>query len=149
MKTLTTFGIALLTSLSQIAAQNLFTSSYIEKTHVSPKAGIQVGYRFSTNHEVGIFYQKEVDMPGSREAKKPRFYEKEFLGVNLSAQLISFHKVNMLIDIRIGVINKENFGLTPSLKFDYEIIKRVHLNAGIGARTFTPTYQGGIKIDIY
>ena len=149
MKTFTISVIIILASLGQGYAQNLFTTSYIEKTKVSPKAGIQVGYQFASKHEIGLFYQKEVDMLGGHESIKPRFYEKEFLGVSVSSQLYSFQKIDMILNVRIGVINKENFALTPSFKMDYEVIQRIHIQAGLGVRSFNPTLQGGIKIDIY
>ena len=149
MKTFTISTIILLSMISQGYAQNLFTSSYVEKAKVSPKAGISIGYQFASNHEISIFYQKEVDMPGGRDDVKPRFYEKEFFGINVASQLLSFHRLKAIMDIRIGVTNKSNFAITPSLKLDYEFINRFHIQAGTGVRSFNPTLQGGLRIDIY
>lgn len=148
MKTAITYSIILFALISKGYAQNLFTTSYVEQAKVSPKAGILLGYQFASKHEIGVFYQKEVDLTGSQE-DKPRFYEKEFLGVNVASQLISFNKLNMIMDVRIGVTNKTNFAITPSLKLDYEIIKRFHINGGVGIRSFNPTLQGGLRIDLY
>ncbi len=149
MKTLAITSILFFVALSQALSQNLFVTSYMEKTKVSPKAGIQVGYQLSDNYEVGVFYQKEVDMPGGHESVKPRFYEKEFIGVNLATRIFAVQKVNVSMDVRIGAINKENFAITPSVKLDYQVIKRIHINAGLGVRSFNPTLQGGLKVDIY
>ncbi len=149
MKTVITYSIILFALLSKGYAQNLFTTSYIEKAKVSPKVGMLIGYQFASKHEVGVFYQKEVDLPTSDESAKPRFYEKEFLGVNVASQLISLNKLNLIMDVRIGVTNKTNFAITPSLKMDYEIIKRFHINGGLGVRSFRPTLQGGLRVDLY
>ncbi len=149
MKTLTISTIILLAFISRGYAQNAFATSYVEKTHVSPKIGVLAGYQFASKHEVGVFYQREVDGPEGQDNIRPRFYEKEFFGINLGSQLFSFHRANMLMDVRIGLINKSNFSITPSLKLDYEFIKRFHLQGGVGVRSFNPTFQGGLKIDLY
>lgn len=149
MKSLAISTIILLAFISRGYAQNAFTTSYVEKTHVSPKIGVLVGYQFASKHEVGIFYQKEVDMPGGQDNSIPRFYEKEFFGINVASQLLSFDKANLIMDVRIGVTNKTNFSITPSLKLDYEFIKRFHIQGGVGVRSFNPTLQGGLKVDIY
>ena len=149
MKTLAITSVLFFVTLTQAVSQNLFVHSYMEKTQVSPKAGIQLGYQTANNYEVGVFFQKEVDMANGHESNKPRFYEKEFIGIILASQIFAYQHLNVNLDVRIGAINKTNFAITPSVKVDYEIIKRIYINAGIGVRSFNPTLQGGLRIDIY
>jgi len=149
MKALVITTVLFFITLSQVASQNLFVNSYIEKTIVSPKAGVQVGYQFACKYVVGVFYQKEMVTSRIVESNKPRFYEKEFLGINLAAPLLSFYGIKSSLDVRIGTTNRENFAITPSLKLDYELINRIHINGGLGIRSLNPTLQGGIRVDIY
>ena len=138
----------LLLAIYQSNSQGLFTNSYMETTNVGPKAGVQVGYQFKTGHEASIFFQKEVPAITRQETDKPRFYEKEFYGLCLATKLLDFSRFNMVFDSRIGIINKVNFVITPSIKCHYKILSKIHLMGGIGVRSFNPTIQGGIRIEM-
>lgn len=130
-------------------SQELFVDSYIEKTKVSPKMGIQIGYELPGGFIVGGFYQQEVSLPSNQEVNRPRFYEKEFYGVALGANLVSWKGLDAYLNVRTGVVNKINFAITPSVTVDYELVKLIHLKAGVGMRSFSPTLMGGISIHLF
>ena len=130
-------------------SQELFTTSYMEKTRVSPKLGIQVGYKLKGGYTVGGFYQKEVELPMNQEVNKPRFYEKELYGLVLGANLYSHKNLSIDLNIRTGISNKTNFIITPSSIIDYRLGKMIHVQGGIGMRSFRPTYLAGISIHMF
>ena len=130
-------------------SQELFTTSYMEKTKVSPKLGIQVGYKLKGGYTIGGFYQKEVELPMSQEVSKPRFYEKELYGVVLGTNLYCYKSLSVDLNVRTGVSNKANFVITPSTIVDYNLGKMIHVQGGIGMRGFRPTYLAGISIHMF
>ncbi len=129
--------------------QEIYTTSYMEKTSVSPKMGIQIGYEFKGGYMIGGFYQKEVDLPRNEEVNKPRFYEQEFYGVSFAGNVFTYKNLDAQGNVRTGVSNNINFCITPSIMLDYRLIKLIHIKGGIGVRGFKPTYQGGISIHMF
>ncbi len=130
-------------------SQEVFTTSYMEKTSVSPKLGIQVGYKLKGGYTIGGFYQKEVELPMNQEVNKPRFYEKELYGLVLGANLYSYKGLSVDFNVRTGVSNKTNFLITPSTIVDYRLAKMIHVQGGVGMRSFRPTYQVGISVHMF
>ncbi|MEQ8554028.1 MAG: hypothetical protein RIC06_22490 [Cyclobacteriaceae bacterium] len=130
-------------------SQELFTTSYLEKTQVSPKLGIQIGYKLKGGYTIGGFYQKAVELPTNQETKKPRFHEQAFYGVVLGTTLYNHKNVDIDLNVRTGVSNGLNFIITPSAIVDYRLGKMIHLKGGVGVRSFRPTYMAGISIHMF
>lgn len=130
-------------------SQELFTTSYMEKTQVSPKLGIQVGYKLKGGYTIGGFYQKAIELPTNQETTKARFYEQAFYGVVLGTTLYNHKNVDIDLNVRTGVSNGLNFIITPSAIVDYRLGKMIHLKGGVGVRSFRPTYMAGISIHMF
>ncbi|XOV93319.1 MAG: hypothetical protein ACFHWX_01150 [Bacteroidota bacterium] len=94
------------------------------------------------------FLSKRSGYVGWTRIQQTPILEIEFIGLNLATQIFSFRGINMNLDVRIGETNKVNFAITSSVKVDYEVIKRIHLNAGVGLRSFNPILQGGLGVDL-
>ena len=129
------------------SAQKLNASTYIEKTHISPKIGTSLGVIFQSNIEVGGFYQQSAD-PIEREYGRPLMEEREFYGVFFAYPVIGSNKANVKLNVRTGVSNNENFVITPGLLANYSPVKQVTVSGGVGTRAFRPTLLAGVKINL-
>jgi hypothetical protein len=148
MKTIYTLALLVTLALTQANAQQPFVKSYVERTHISPKIGTQLGYEFKHDFEVGIFYQKETKAFSNDETAKPGIYEQEFLGMFFSGPLVTREKYDLKINVRTGAVNKTLFSITPSLIAGYKVFKAVELQAGFGIKSFNVTTQAGIRINL-
>ncbi|NQZ75850.1 MAG: hypothetical protein HRT61_07015 [Ekhidna sp.] len=131
-------------------SQKVTVSTYVERTHISPKTGVFVGYKDRYSYEYGFFYQQATTMLMSKEKQQelPRFYEREFIGTYLSAPIYYLGDFTLKMNVRMGVSNEENFVITPAFLAHYSVFENVTLQAGLGARCFRPTYQYGISISL-
>ncbi|WP_258104998.1 hypothetical protein [Marinoscillum sp. MHG1-6] len=148
MKYFFTIALLVIITLSQANAQQPFVKSYIERTHISPKLGLQGGYEFKNNFELGGFYQKENDAFWSSNEAKPRFYEKEFYGVIMAAPVLSKEKFNVKANVRMGAVNGEYFSITPSMIAGYKLFNAIEVQAGFGLKSFRITSQAGIRFNL-
>lgn len=130
-------------------AQNIAVSTYIEQTKVSPKIGYMMGYHFGEELgiEAGAFYQTEIQAPSQLEATEynmqPR--EKTFAGVFFNYPAYNGKKIDVIIQLRTGLVNGENFTITPSIEGKYDLAKNLSVSAGIGTRCLTPSMIGRIS----
>lgn len=129
--------------------QQLQASTYMEQTHISPKLGVAIGYRFEGTHsfEVGGFYQRST-VETKAEAGRPLKSENEFYGAFFAYPLVNKRLTVVNFNIRTGVSNGENFVITPSLLADLKPLKNINFGGGIGIRSFRPTYLVSIKINL-
>jgi hypothetical protein len=129
---------------SALHAQTLNASSYIEKTHVSPKVGSTLGVMFNNQFEVGGFYQQST-IELQAEYGRPLTSEKLFYGLYVTCPLKSYDKLGLNLNIRTGVSNNENFVITPSMQANVHPWKKVAISGAIGTRALRPTWIAGIK----
>ncbi|MFY0600087.1 MAG: hypothetical protein JXR03_10485 [Cyclobacteriaceae bacterium] len=139
-------SILLLIGVNTAKAQRSFISTYVEKTHVSPKQGVNLGFEFKGGFEVGMFYQKESSVLENRESSKPRFYEKKFTGISISGPVLIRSAYDIKLNVRTGISNNINFAITPSILANWKVLSRLEINTGLGIRAFKPTYIVGIRI---
>jgi hypothetical protein len=140
---------------SSINGQSMNVSSYIEKTPVSPKIGISIGYNFQykvhgysrlMEIEVGGFYQKSSVELEETGGILP--YEKDLLGLYFESTIVRFNHLKLDFGVRVGYQNNENFILTPNAKTSLLLGERLEIGAGLGLRQFMPTTIINIKIHI-
>ena len=139
--------------LAVIAAkgQKFVTTTYVENTSISPKAGIAVGAENNYGWEYGGFYQESKvleDMLLSEQdiARLPHRYEQVFYGAYFSAPVLQVYHAVLKFNVRTGVANQASFVITPSLLADLKINKAVSIGGGIGVRAFAPTFQTNLSI---
>jgi hypothetical protein len=139
-------------TLAQIGySQSLSARTYVERTSVGSKIGTAIGIENELGFEYGGFYQEATlieSMMNKRETTLPYFYEKEFFGIYGAAPIVQRASYDLKLQVRIGVSNRKNFLITPSLLANYHVLKMVSVGGGIGARSFQPTFQGSITIKL-
>lgn len=153
MKKLISISVIILGIATQVLAQELRVSSYVETTSVSPKLGVSIGRVSEFGIEYGGFYQESKIleawlMSAEGTANLPRFYEKTFYGLFFNYPVVSSDNFDVLFNVRTGVVNKLYFVITPSFMANYKPGNRISLGAGIGIRSFRPTLQSSISINI-
>lgn len=141
MKTLrnTLILLAALTATTIAYGQGFTAATYFEYTHISPKAGTNVGFEFTTGVELGAFYQNAVNYQSTGNEWKDRMIEREFIGVYFAYPMYNSRYFNTKLNVRTGVTNGENFKITPAITANFTPYKRFAVGAGIGARGFRPT----------
>lgn len=123
-------------------AQGITVASYVEQTSVSPKLGYMLGYTFDSEIpvEVGAFFHNELMNPANGQTE---FYNKRretsFVGAYFNYPAVVGHKFDLYLQIRTGVVNKENFTITPSLEGRMKLTKQLHIATAVGTRCFRPT----------
>jgi hypothetical protein len=139
---------AIFLAITAIAtAQTIEASTYVERTHISPKMGTTVGWIFDNQIEVGGFYQQST-VELKAESGRPLRYENELYGAYMAYPLVGNQRANVKLNVRTGVSNGENFVITPSFQGNYQAAKMVTLGAGVGVRSFRPTMMASLKIKI-
>ena len=147
------FVIVSLLAMNFTMGQSIVASSYMEKTSVSPKAGISVGMRNHYGIEYGGFYQdvkifESALMSEEQMLKLPRRYERVFWGGYVAFPLIDRKYTDLKFSIRTGIVNSESFVITPSLLAAYEVAKGIKVGGGLGVRSFRPTFQTSVSLSI-
>lgn len=137
----------LVAAVTAVSAQGVQASTYMEKTHISPKLGTAVGYAFNNAIEVGGFYQKST-VELQAEKGRPLMSENEFYGAYVAYPLVGNQKANVKLNIRTGVSNGENFVITPSFQGNLKATKLISIGAGVGVRSFRPTMMASLKINL-
>lgn len=127
-------------------AQTLQTSTYVEKTHYSPKVGTSVGYQFTNKFELGGFYQKAVE--DQLAEAQPRIIEEEFYGAFVACPIWDSRAASLKFNIRTGVSNGENFVITPSVMAKSSPIPQVSIGGGVGIRAFRPTLMATVSLNL-
>ena len=148
MKTLRHFITIFFCGLSLASiGQNLQASTFVERTHVSPKFGSSFGYQWDNQIELGGFYQTAQENAGVSEHRR-RWMEREFYGIYFNYPMIGYAKANVKLNIRTGVVNGETFIITPGVLAHYSPIKQITVGAGLGTRTMRPTYRASLMINL-
>lgn len=141
-------GIGAILAINLASAQQIVGTTYVEKTHISPKLGYAIGFVISDlQMEVGAFHQNTITKIDLSESYMAQFYERTFSGIYMNYPVLSHRGFDVKFNIRMGVTNKENFAITPSVKLDYQLIRNLKITTGIGIRAFQPTYQSGIALN--
>ncbi len=149
MKTLTTLITILLIAITfDATSQSFIASTYMEQTHVSPKLGTTIGYSFDSQIEIGGFYQNASSDLSKNSESTSLEQEEEFYGAYFSYPVVDRAKTGLQFNIRTGVVNGQNFLITPSLLGNYKIMNNISVGAGVGIRTFRPTLQASIKLNL-
>lgn len=147
MKKLTLLIVAVGIGILAAKAQSLNAATYVEQTHISAKVGTAFGYTFSSNIELGGFYQQAAQ-PVQREYGRPLMEEEEFYGVFFAYPIIGSDKANLKMNVRTGVSNGENFVITPGVVANYSPFKKITLSSGVGTRAFRPTLMASLKVNL-
>jgi hypothetical protein len=131
------------------ANAQLTVRSYAEKTHISMKTGVALGYELENAVEFGGFFQDaSIFNRGNLESDMPSYFEREFWGVFAAYPFYNSQKFDVKYQVRTGVTNGENFLITSSLLADFSPIRSVKFGAGIGSRNFQPTLQTSVTIKL-
>lgn len=131
-------------------SQDLKLETYIEKTHVSPKAGIRFIFVGRDRLEMGAFYQRHTYIEWKEQSTLPRFHEKEFYGLRLGYPLVTAYNQSYSIKfhVRTGMVNNQNFIITPSITSALQFWKIFNVGVGVGMRAFRPTMIGSLGLRI-
>ena len=130
-------------------AQDLIAKTYVEHTHMTPKVGTAIGFQTDYGWEYGGFYQKATPTINNGETtNQPKMYEEEFFGIFGNAVIAETNKLDILLNARIGVTNRENFAITPAVLANFKTEGKVKFGGGIGVRALRPTYQATITFDL-
>ncbi len=129
--------------------KQLQLKTYIERTVTGPKLGIGLGIKGHGGYEYGGFYQEaQLLGPTSSDitSTKPYPYEKTFYGLYGTGTLLTRRWYDLKLQARMGITNKENFIITPSVIGRVKLANWISLETGLGFRQFRPTYQGAIVV---
>lgn len=136
------FALVLSTSLF---GQQPFIQTYLERTVSGTKNGFLSGYEFQKGYELGAFYQMENKMISDPEIRVP-VYEKEFLGVYAANTILQKTTYSIKMGARVGVTNRENFSIVPSVLLRYQLSKHLDLDAGVSVRCISPSIHLGFRL---
>ena len=120
--------------------QGIKAYSYTESNKFSTRLGTAVGFETNNSIEFGAFYQVS---PGKSDDSKPK-YETKFAGGYLAMPLVSNPNFNLKFKARAGVVNRENFVITPSLDAQFFLKEFIGLGLGVGTRNLRPTFMTSI-----
>ncbi len=130
------------------SAQNIMAETYVEKTHISPKLGSSVGYQFLSGIQVGGFLQRSVEVQAP-EYGRPLTQENSLYGIFFAYPIPTKLKwIDLHLKTRTGVMNNQNFVITPSFHGTYTPFKLLAVSAGVGIRSFQPAYHFALKINL-
>ncbi|RED97004.1 hypothetical protein [Marinoscillum furvescens] len=148
MKTVISLFALMMIASTYIQAQGFQATTYIERTHVSPKVGTAVGYEFNqTQIEVGGFFQQST-VELQAEAGRPLTSEMNFIGAYFAYPLLNKGIASLKLNVRTGVSNGENFSITPSILANVKPLRNISLGAGVGTRSLRPTFMASIRFHL-
>ncbi len=134
--------------VAPVFAQVIFRT-YVEKTQISPKVGVSIGFENQFQWEYGAFFQETSLMESlmmsevDKEAL-PQYYEKRFVGLYVAVPIVFRKSYVVKANIRTGVTNGENFIITPSVLADYKLARHIRVGVGMGLRNLRPTLQSSV-----
>ena len=132
----------------QASSQSFIAESYMEHTQIDPKLGTSIGFNFKNKIQVGGFIQQSTSTIEFGE-QAPRNMETKLYGAFFSYPIIlNSEKFELQFKTRAGLANDENFVITPSLQGGYTPFKLVSIGAGVGVRSFRPTYMVTLRINL-
>jgi len=132
----------------QASSQSFIAESYLEHTRVNPKLGTSIGFNFKNKIQVGGFIQRSASVVEFGERTSHNL-ESSLYGAFFSYPLVlNSEKFELQFKTRAGLANDENFVITPSIQGGYTPFKMVSIGAGIGVRSFRPTYMLTLRINL-
>ena len=132
--------------IHQVQSQYLTARTYLESTVVNEKIGTSIDYQFIGGYQLGLFMQRSATRLSEMN---PGYYEREFYGISASYPLTQgMKKLNLDLNTRIGLVNDQNFIISPSLLASYTPYKILTFGAGIGARLFRPTFMVSVGFNM-
>lgn len=147
MKTICVYFLLIVGAASVVQAQKVVFSSYIEKTHVSTKAGHLLGFESKSQIELGAFFQQHTPSLNNEGADQiPRRFEEDFAGIYFGSVVHKWTWADIKARVRTGLSNGENFVITPSMHLEAKPAKWARVGLGIGTRSFRPTLQTSFSI---
>jgi len=132
----------------QASSQSFMAESYLEHTRVNPKLGTSIGFNFKNKIQVGGFIQRSASVVELGE-RTPHNLESKLYGAFFSYPIIlNSEKFELQFKTRAGLANDQNFVITPSLQGGYTPFKLISIGAGVGVRSFRPTYMLTLRINL-
>lgn len=124
--------------------QGIKVYSYTESNKFSTRLGIAVGFETSGLFEFGAFYQVS---PG-RAKESGLEYETKFAGGYVAMPIVAKANFNIKFKTRVGMVNNENFVITPSLDTQFFLKKFIGFGFGVGSRNLRPTAMTTIILKV-
>ncbi len=125
-------------------SQGVKAYSYTEINKFSTRLGTALGFETNNSFEFGAFYQFT---PGKSNESRPK-YEYKFVGGYLAMPFVVKAKFNLKFKTRVGMVNNENFVITPSLDAQFFLNKFIGFGLGVGARNLRPTAMTTIILKV-
>lgn len=139
---------SLFVGIAYTNGQNLKISTYIEKTHLSPKFGTEIGLQLPGiigPITVGGFYQKSSI---SAESEKNNLEEFQFYGAFIQLPFLNRKRYNVNFEVRSGYINNNSFVIAPLLNTEFYLTENIGISLGCGMRSFMLTGVGKLVFRI-
>ncbi len=114
--------------------------SYTESSKFSTRLGTAFGFETNNSFEFGAFYHVK---PGKSSESRPK-HEYKFVGGYFAMPFVSNQNFNLKFKARVGMVNRENFVITPSLDAQFYLNKFIGLGLGVGTRNLNPTVMTSI-----
>lgn len=121
-------------------SQGVKAYSYTEINKFSTRLGTALGFETNNSIEFGAFYQVSL---GKSNESRPK-HEYKFVGGYLAMPFVSNQNFNLKFKVRVGMVNRENFVITPSLDAQFYLNKFIGLGLGVGTRNLNPTVMTSI-----
>jgi hypothetical protein len=150
MKTYTLI-IGILFFLSGTAlSQNITLANNVEVTNGGTQYGVSMGWSDKLNIEYGMFHSmspKDSQNNGEvTQYHQGSTTEQSFSGVYLDYPIRIGQYFDMGLLVRTGLVNGQDFKITPALMSSLHLGKSLNLNVGVGFRGLSPTLNTGLKI---
>lgn len=121
---------------------------YTEITKNAAKIGTTLTYGIPGrvgDIQVGAFYQTVTDTPAAGESGSGfTSIEEKFYGLFTSFTIADSRLFEADMNVRLGLANDEYFVVTPSAMGYIKPNSNLRIGAGLGVRSFTPTFMGSI-----
>ncbi len=133
----------------QATSQSFIAESFIEHTRVNPKLGTSIGFNFKNKIQVGGFIQRSASVVEQGERTQHNL-ESELYGAFFSYPLVlNSEKFELQFKTRARLANNQNFVITPSIQGGFTPVKLLTVGAGVGVRSFRPTYVISLRINLF
>ena len=127
--------------------------NYFEQTAQGSHIGTSAMYDFKYTYpgsrriyssKIGAFYQRSL--PTIADESSIYLKERSFVGLTGEFELVSTRFISADLNARIGVQNKKNFLISPSVLATLKPLKNVAISGGFSLRGFSPSTM--IKLTI-
>ncbi|MEQ8546821.1 MAG: hypothetical protein RIC03_02870 [Cyclobacteriaceae bacterium] len=135
-----------------VLGQSIAVSNNVEITTGGTKYGVSVGWSDKWNIEYGMFHlrapQNSFENVEGVQYHQESLNENNFSGLYFSYPLTRGEHVDFGLMVRTGLVNVQDFKITPSVMGRLHLTDRINLNLGLGFRALSPTVNTGLKINI-